>query len=58
MFADGSGHIDAEEACGLFASYCEPGSSAAEIKRTATNLLSTLDTDRSGKLSFEEFAFR
>mmetsp|Transcript_91744 Transcript_91744/g.148115 ORF Transcript_91744/g.148115 Transcript_91744/m.148115 type:complete len:231 (+) Transcript_91744:76-768(+) len=56
--SDGSGHIDAEEACGLFASYCEPGSSAAEIKRTATNLLSTLDTDRSGKLSFEEFAFR
>jgi hypothetical protein len=56
--ADGSGEIDAQEACGLFAAYCEPGSSAAEVKRTANNLLSTLDTDRSGKLSFEEFAFR
>ena len=35
-----------------------PGSSAADVKRTATNLVSTLDSDRSGKLSFEEFAFR
>jgi hypothetical protein len=42
----------------LFASYCEPGSSPAAIRRTAGNLLSTLDTDRSGKLSFDEFAFR
>lgn len=55
---DGSGEIDAKEAASLFASYCEPGASAAEIQRTAGNLLNTLDTDRSGRLSFEEFAFR
>ena len=56
--ADGSGQIDANEACVLFAAFCEPGSSPEQIERTAGNLLSTLDTDRSGKLSFEEFAFR
>ena len=55
---DGSGQIDIEEACTLFAEYMAPGSSAADVKRTATNLVSTLDSDRSGKLSFEEFAFR
>lgn len=42
----------------MFAAYMAPGSSTADIKRTAANLVSTLDTDRSGKLSFEEFAFR
>ena len=56
--ADGSGQIDANEACVLFAAFCEPGSSPEQIQRTAGNLLSALDTDRSGKLSFEEFAFR
>lgn len=56
--ADGSGSIDVEEACTLFAKYMDPGSSPFDIKRTAANLVSTLDTDRSGKLSFEEFAFR
>jgi hypothetical protein len=50
--------IDAKEACALFAAYCEPGSSAAEVKRTASSLLSALDTNRNGKLSFDEFAFR
>ena len=58
LTADGSGEIDAAEAASLFASYCEPGASAAQIQRTANNLMSTLDTDRSGRLSFEEFAFR
>jgi hypothetical protein len=56
--ADRSGSIDAAEACALFAKYMDPSSSPADIKRTAANLVSTLDTDRSGKLSFEEFAFR
>ena len=56
--ADGSGEIDSKEAAVLFAKYCAPGSSEAEIRATASSLANQMDSDRSGTISFEEYAFR
>lgn len=55
---DRSGQIDGEEAAVLFAKYCAPGSSDAEVKKMASSLSNQIDTDRSGQISFEEYAFR
>lgn len=42
----------------MFAKYCAPGSSEAEIRATASSLANQMDSDRSGTISFEEYAFR
>ncbi|CAJ1397685.1 unnamed protein product [Effrenium voratum] len=55
---DGSGEIDALEACTLFARSCGEGASEEEIRKTAESLRNQLDTDRSGTISFKEYCFR
>lgn len=55
---NGDGEIDAIEACELFAKSCSPDATPAEIKRTADSLRHQLDTDKSGKISFDEYCFR
>ncbi|CAL1137050.1 unnamed protein product [Cladocopium goreaui] len=55
---DGSGEIDATEACAVFARSCEEGASEEEIRKTAERLRNQLDTDRSGTISFNEYCFR
>jgi hypothetical protein len=54
---DGSGYIDSEEASALFARYCG-GSSESEIRSISENVRNQLDSDRNGRISFEEYAFR
>eukprot|EP00435_Cladocopium_sp_Y103_P071570 s412_g37.t2 len=55
---DGSGEIDATEACAIFARSCEEGASEEEVRKTAERLRNQLDTDRSGTISFNEYCFR
>ena len=55
---DGSGEIDAEEACDLFSQFCCPSATIEEIRRTSASLRNQMDQDRNGKISFEEYAFR
>lgn len=55
---DGSGEIDAFEACTLFARSCEPSASEEEVRRTADGLRQQMDADRSGTISFNEYCFR
>merc|ERR1719426_731666 len=55
---DGSGELDATEACDHFARACDPDADAAQIKKLADNLRNQLDTDRSGTISFNEYCFR
>lgn len=55
---DGSGEIDAFEACTLFARSCEPSASEDEVRRTADGLRQQMDADRSGTISFNEYCFR
>ena len=56
--ADGSGEIDADE-CSVMLAKLQGGSSTpAELKREAESLLRTMDADRNGQISFEEFCFR
>ncbi len=50
--ADGSGEIDAAEACTLFARFCADGSSQAEVQRTANSLRNQMDSDRNGKIRY------
>lgn len=54
---DGSGEIDATEACEAFARSCG-GGSEEEVRKTAERLRCQVDTDRSGTISFEEYCFR
>ena len=54
---DGSGFIDSNEAAALFARHCA-GSSEAEIRAISDNVRNQLDSDRNGRISFEEYAFR
>lgn len=55
---DGSGEVDAEEACRLFARSCDEAATDEEIHKTADALRRQLDTDRSGTISFDEYCFR
>eukprot|EP00933_Yihiella_yeosuensis_P038326 TRINITY_DN3226_c1_g1_i1.p1 TRINITY_DN3226_c1_g1~~TRINITY_DN3226_c1_g1_i1.p1 ORF type:complete len:434 (-),score=92.32 TRINITY_DN3226_c1_g1_i1:336-1637(-) len=55
---DGSGEIDAMEACTLFARCSDPGATEDEIRRTADSLRHQIDADRSGTISFNEYCFR
>eukprot|EP00960_Hanusia_phi_P028591 747493-Hanusia_phi.AAC.1 len=55
---DGSGEIDAEEACDLFSQFCCPNATIEEIRRTSSSLRNQMDQDRNGRISFEEYAFR
>mmetsp|Transcript_43645 Transcript_43645/g.120798 ORF Transcript_43645/g.120798 Transcript_43645/m.120798 type:complete len:431 (+) Transcript_43645:61-1353(+) len=56
---DGSGELDAGEACRHFARQLSPdGSNETEIAKLAENLRQQTDTDRSGKISFDEYCFR
>jgi hypothetical protein len=57
--ADGSGEIDAEEAAAMLGKLQGgAGSSSAELRKSAESLLRTMDADRNGQISFEEFCFR
>lgn len=57
--ADGSGEIDAEEAAAMLGKLQGgAGSSPAELRKSAESLLRTMDADRNGQISFEEFCFR
>mmetsp|Transcript_44659 Transcript_44659/g.100074 ORF Transcript_44659/g.100074 Transcript_44659/m.100074 type:complete len:418 (+) Transcript_44659:60-1313(+) len=55
---DGSGEIDAKEACTLFARSCDEAASEDEVRKTAEALQRQVDTDRSGTISFDEYCFR
>jgi Ca2+-binding EF-hand superfamily protein len=55
---DGSGQIDSEEASILAAQYLSPEASFAEQEKLGESLRSALDSDRDGKISFEEYSSR
>jgi len=55
---DGSGELDASEACAAFARSCSPDASDAEVKKLADGLRNQMDADRSGTISFDEYCFR
>jgi hypothetical protein len=55
---DSSGEVDAEEAAALFSRHFNPDSSEAEIRRSASSLKNEIDTDRNGRISFDEYCFR
>lgn len=55
---DGDGEINAFEACILFARCSSPDASPEELRKTSESLRQQLDTDKSGKISFDEYCFR
>lgn len=56
---DGSGQLDAKEACDLFARrFAALGQTEEEIKKVADGLRNQMDADRSSTISFDEYCFR
>mmetsp|Transcript_46221 Transcript_46221/g.122519 ORF Transcript_46221/g.122519 Transcript_46221/m.122519 type:complete len:474 (-) Transcript_46221:8-1429(-) len=55
---DGSGELDADEACKAFAKNCSVGATDDDVSKTTENLRRQVDADSSGKISFDEYCFR
>lgn len=55
---DGSGEVDAQEAAVMLSKLQGGVSTPADLKREAESLLRTMDADRNGQISFDEFCFR
>jgi hypothetical protein len=55
---DSSGEVDSEEAATLFSRHFNPDASETEIRRSAASLKNEIDTDRNGRISFDEYCFR
>ena len=55
---DGSGQIDSGEASILAAQYLSPEATFAEQQKLGESLRAALDSDRDGKISFEEYSSR
>jgi len=55
---DSSGEIDSHEAAMIFSRWSNPDATPAQQRRAAEALKNQVDTDRNGRVSFEEYCFR
>ena len=55
---DASGELDSAEAAEIFSRHFNPHASDAEVKRMTASLKNEIDSDRNGRISFDEYCFR